>query len=50
MNGKQNNLKEELDFICKTQYNGDEKAMMSSLEIGLSLKLIGFKCGKVEVA
>ena len=31
MNGKQNNLKEELDFICKTQYDGDMKAMMLDL-------------------
>ena len=35
MNGKQNNLKEELDFICKTQYNGDEKAMVLDLLVVL---------------
>ena len=31
MNEKQDKLKEELDFICKTQYNGDEKAMVLDL-------------------
>ena len=35
MNEKQNNLKEELDFICKTQYNGDEKAMVLDLLVVL---------------
>lgn len=35
MTEKQNNLKEELDFICKTQYNGDEKAMVLDLLVVL---------------
>ena len=35
MNEKQNKLKEELDFICKTQYNSDEKAMVLDLLVVL---------------
>ena len=35
MNEKQNNLKEELDFICKTKYNGDKKAMVLDLLVVL---------------
>ena len=31
MNEKQNDLKSELDNICKTQYDGDMKAMMLDL-------------------
>ena len=31
MNGKQNNLKEELDFICQNQYDGDKNRMMLDL-------------------
>ena len=35
MNEQQNNLKEELDFICKTQYNGDKNRMMLDLLVVL---------------
>lgn len=35
MNEKQNNLKEELDSICESQYNGDKNRMMLDLLVVL---------------
>lgn len=35
MNEKQDKLKEELDFICQNQYDGDMKAMVLDLLVVL---------------